>query len=158
MGASLVMSFFTICCGDAPAPTPPTHWAFQPLRKPAVPHDATGWAANPVDCFILAKLKEQGLQPVAQADGRTLLRRLHFDVIGLPPSVDELEEFHVAWDAGLVKRQAGLDRVVDRLLASPHYGERWGRHWMDVVRYADTAGDNADYPVPEARLYRDYII
>ncbi len=143
------------------------HWAFQPVRKPPVPHDPTGWAANPIDCFILAKLNEQGLRPVAQADGPTLLRRLYFDVVGLPPAVHEVEEFDRALDAGRAGRQAGLglgagytilDQAIDRVLASPHYGERWGRHWMDVVRYADTAGDNADYPVPEARLYRDYII
>src|SRR5262249_49899498 len=83
--------------------------------------------------------------------------RLYFDLIGLPPTVEEIEAFAAAWDAGRAKRQAIVDCWIDRLLASPHYGERWGRHWMDVVRYADTAGDNADYPIPEARLYRDYI-
>src|SRR5262249_32240593 len=126
------------------------------VRKPAVPADPTGWAANPIDCFILAKLQERGLRPVVQADGTTLLRRLHFDVIGLPPTPEEIAEF--ARDVASAKRQAAIASVLDRLLSSPHYGERWGRHWMDVARYADTAGDNADYPIPEARLYRDYII
>jgi hypothetical protein len=132
------------------------HWAFQPVRRPPVPADPTGWAAHPIDCFILAKLQERGLRPVAQADGTTLLRRLYFDVIGLPPTPEEIADF--ARDVASAKRQAAIAGVIDRLLSSPHYGERWGRHWMDVARYADTAGDNADYPIPEARLYRDYII
>ena len=132
------------------------HWSFQPVKKPAVPHDPTGWAANPIDSFIAAKLRERGLRPVAPATPQTLLRRVYFDLIGLPPTPDEIEAF--ARDSASAKPQASFGRVVERLLASPHYGERWGRHWMDVVRYADTAGDNADYPVPEARLYRDYII
>jgi hypothetical protein len=137
-------------------PSTSNHWAFQPVRKPAVPADPSGWAANPIDCFILAKLRERGLHPVAPADAPMLLRRLYFDVIGLPPTVEEIVNF--AREAASAKRQAALASVVDGLLSSPHYGERWGRHWMDVARYADTAGDNADYPVPEARLYRDYII
>ena len=81
-----------------------------------------------------------------------MLRRVTFDLTGLPPTISELDRF-MADDS-----PAAFDRVVERLLASPAYGERWGRHWMDVVRYADTAGDNADYPIPEARRYRDYII
>ena len=86
------------------------------------------------------------------ADKRTLIRRVTFDLIGLPPTPEEVDDFSAT------TRPTPLSRVVDRLLASPHYGERWGRHWMDVVRYADTAGDNADYPIPEAARYRDYII
>ena len=81
-----------------------------------------------------------------------MIRRVTFDLIGLPPTPEEVADFEN--DAS----PAAFSRVVDRLLASPHYGERWGRHWMDVVRYADTAGDNADYPIPEAARYRDYII
>jgi Protein of unknown function (DUF1553)/Protein of unknown function (DUF1549)/Planctomycete cytochrome C len=128
------------------------HWAFQPVKKVSPPADPGGWAENPVDAFVLAKLREQGLRPVVPADRRTLLRRLYYDLIGLPPAPQEVDAF-LADDS-----PDAYARVVERLLASPHYGERWGRHWMDVVRYADTAGDNADYPVPEARLYRDYII
>lgn len=128
------------------------HWAFQPVRDPGVPEDPTGWAEQPIDRFISERLTSEGLRPVAAADRTTLVRRLYFDLIGLPPTPDEIDEF-VGDD-----RPDALPRLVERLLASPHYGERWGRHWMDVVRYADTAGDNADYPVPEARLYRDYII
>ena len=86
------------------------------------------------------------------ADRRTLIRRVTFDLIGLPPTPEEVADF--VHDAS----PDAFSRVVDRLLASPHYGERWGRHWMDVVRYADTAGDNADYPIPEVARYRDYII
>jgi hypothetical protein len=130
----------------------PKHWAFEPVRKGVPPEDRSGWSGNPVDRFILAKLGEHHLRPVALADKRALCRRLYFDLIGLPPSPEEMADFLAA------DSPTAYSRLVDRLLASPHYGERWGRHWMDVVRYADTAGDNADYPVPEARLYRDYLI
>ena len=128
------------------------HWAFEPVRPVVVPDDASGWAIGAIDRFMLAKWTEQGLQPAATSERRTLARRVYFDLVGLPPQPDEVDAFVAdnspdAWS-----------KLVERLLASPHYGERWGRHWMDVVRYADTAGDNADYPVPEARLYRDYII
>ncbi len=90
--------------------------------------------------------------PVADADRRTLIRRVSFDLIGLPPAPEEIADF-LADD-----HPDAFVRVVERLLASPHYGERWGRHWMDVAHYADTAGDNADYPVPELARYRDYVI
>lgn len=128
------------------------HWAFQPVRKPKPPPDASGWSKNPIDQFINAKREEQKLRPMPRSDQRTLVRRVYFDLIGLPPTPAEVEAFLAdqAPDA--------LARLVDRLLASPRYGEKWGRHWMDVVRYADTAGDNADYPIPEARRYRDYLI
>jgi hypothetical protein len=114
------------------------HWAFQPVQAAPAPDDPSGWAKHPIDRFIAAKLRAQGLAAVGPADRRTLLRRLTFDLVGLPPSPDEVEAF--------VSDATGnaCEKAVDRLLASPHYGERWGRHWMDVVRYADTAGDNAD--------------
>jgi hypothetical protein len=128
------------------------HWAFQPVRSVAVPGVVTSWGANPIDEFIGARWQEAGLRPVGLADRRTLLRRLFFDLTGMPPTPEEAENF-LADDS-----DAAFEKLVDRLLASPRYGQRWGRHWMDVVRYADTAGDNADYPVPEAGLYRDYII
>jgi hypothetical protein len=112
----------------------------------------SSWPRSPIDRFILAKLEERGLQPAPPASRRTLIRRATFDLTGLPPTPAEVRAFldDPSPDA--------FGKVVERLLASPRYGERWGRHWMDVVRYADTAGDNADYPVPEAHLYRDYII
>ncbi|MCI0457527.1 MAG: DUF1553 domain-containing protein [Gemmataceae bacterium] len=128
------------------------HWAFRPVTKHSPPPDPTGRAHHPIDRFLAARLREQGLKPVALADRRTLIRRLSFDLIGLPPSPEEVEAF--------VRDRApdAYERLVERLLASPHYGERWGRHWLDVARYADTAGDNADYPIPEARLYRDWVV
>jgi hypothetical protein len=129
------------------------HWAFQPVRCPKIPEvREPSWAVSTIDHFILSKLDELGLKPVADADKATLLRRATFDLTGLPPTPAEVEDF--LRDTS----PRAFARVVDRLLASERYGERWGRHWMDVVRYADTAGDNADYPIPEARLYRDYII
>jgi len=118
----------------------------------AVPDDPSGWSAGAIDRFIRLKLAEQGLRPVETADRPTLLRRVYFDLIGLPPEPDDVEAFVAD------RSPDAWEKVVERLLASPLYGQRWGRHWMDVVRYSDTAGDNADYPVPEARLYRDYII
>ncbi len=131
------------------------HWSFQPVREPAVPQVADKrWPLTPVDHFILAKLEANGLRPVEIADRRALVRRATIDLIGLPPTPEEVDEF--------VNDPASLDEafrhVVERLLASRHYGERWGRHWMDLVRYADTAGDNSDYPVPQLYLYRNYVI
>ncbi len=128
------------------------HWAFQPVKAVSPPPDPDGRSDNPIDRFVAQRRRAAGLRPVAPADRRTLLRRVTFDLVGLPPTPDEMRAF-LADD-----RPDAYERVVERLLASPHYGERWGRYWMDLVRYADTAGDNADYPVPEARLYRDYII
>ncbi|HEV7222542.1 MAG TPA: DUF1549 and DUF1553 domain-containing protein, partial [Pirellulales bacterium] len=138
--------------GDPHPPQTDRHWAFEPVRLTPVPADPSGWSAGPIDRFIRAALSEQGLAPLATADRPALLRRVFFDLVGLPPEPSDVQAF-VGDDS-----PEAWTKVVERLLASPHYGERWGRHWMDVVRYADTAGDNADYPVPEARLYRDYII
>lgn len=139
----------------APASEPATakpHWAFEPVRRITPPADTEGWSMNATDRFVAAKLREQGLKPVGVADKRTLVRRAYFDLIGLPPSPEQVDAF--VTDRSL----NAYPKLIDQLLASPHYGERWGRHWMDVVRYADTAGDNADYPVPEIQRYRDYII
>jgi hypothetical protein len=128
------------------------HWAFEPVCKTELPPDATGWSAHPIDRFLSAKQQAAGVKPVALADKRVLLRRVTFDLIGLPPTPEDVDAF--------VNDQSpdAFAKVVERLLASPHYGERWGRYWMDVARYADTAGDNADYPIPEVHLYRDYVI
>src|SRR5205823_9460715 len=128
------------------------HWAFQPVKAITPPPDSDGRSDNPIDRFIAQRRRAAGLRPVGPADRRTLLRRVTFDLVGLPPAPEEMRDF-LADDS-----PDAFAKVVERLLASPHYGERWGRYWMDLVRYADTAGDNADYPVPEARLYRDYII
>ncbi len=128
-------------------------WSFQPLghvRPPDV-HDIS-WPRTPVDRFILARLEAEDLRPAAAADRRTLIRRVTFDLTGLPPSPAEVEAFVAD------RSPDAFAKVVDRLLASPSYGERWGRHWLDVVRYADTAGETADFPVREAYRYRNYVI
>jgi hypothetical protein len=128
-------------------------WSYQPIRKPSLPEvKDTAWPKTDVDRFILARLEEKRLKPAPLADKRSLLRRVTFDLIGLPPTPAEIQAF-LGDDS-----PDAFKRVVDRLLASPHYGERWGRHWLDVVRYADTAGETADYPVPQAYRYRNYVI
>jgi hypothetical protein len=128
-------------------------WSFQPIATPALPSVTnTSWPLTPLDRFILARLEKEGLRPAADADRRTWLRRVTFDLTGLPPTAEEIAAFLAD------QTPTAFERVVDRLLASPAYGERWGRHWLDVVRYADTAGDGADYPVREAYRYRDYVI
>ncbi len=133
------------------------HWAWQPLTKPAVPEvKNAAWCQTPVDNFILAQLDEKGLKPNPIADKRTLIRRATFDLIGLPPTVAEVDAF-LADDS-----PDAFAKVVDRLLASPHYGERWGRHWLDVARYSDTKGQirrqREDPHNPYAWTYRDYVI
>ncbi len=129
------------------------HWAFQPIGNPSAPQVADeSWPYNDIDRFILAKLSQHNLRPLADADKRTLLRRATFDLTGLPPSPEEVDTF-------LADRSPeAFSRVVDRLLDSPRYGERWGRYWLDVVRYADTAGDNSDFPIPQLYLYRNWVI
>ena len=127
-------------------------WSFQPLQPVSLPESTDSQALDPIDRFIAAARSAHGVAPVGQASRRVLLRRATLDMLGLPPTPEQLAEFD-ADDA-----PDALARVVDRLLASPRYGERFGRHWLDVVRYADTAGDGADYPVREAYLYRNYVI
>lgn len=129
------------------------HWSFQPVSNPHAPmvQDAN-WCRTEIDRFILAKLESRGLRPNPTADKRTLIRRVTYDLTGLPPTPIEIQAF-LADD-----RDGAFEAMVERLLLSPQYGERWGRHWLDVVRYADTAGDVADYPVPQAYHYRDYVI
>lgn len=129
---------------------PHEHWSFQPVRRPRLPF--VGDASNPIDAFVQERLAAAGLEPSAEAGKLTLLRRVTYDLTGLPPTLAEIDVF-VRDDA-----PGAYYRLVERLLASPRYGERWGRHWMDVVRYADTAGDSADYPIPQAAKYRDYVI
>jgi hypothetical protein len=129
------------------------HWAFQPLRKVVPPAVKTkDWARSPIDTFVLAGLEAHGLTPAPPANKRTLLRRVTFDLIGLPPTPAEIDAF-LADDS-----PRAFAKVVDRLLASPHYGERWGRHWLDLVRFAETAGHEFDFELPDAYAYRDYII
>ncbi len=133
----------------------PVHWAFQPIKDVVPPkNEGSAWGQSPIDAFVLAKLKEQGMSPAPQADRRTLIRRATFDLTGLPPTPEEVAAFESdsASDA--------FAKVVDRLLASPRYGERWGRHWLDVARYADTKGYvfNQERRYPYSYTYRDYVI
>jgi mono/diheme cytochrome c family protein len=128
-------------------------WAFQPLERPKVPSvPRSDWVRTPIDAFILAALQGHGLGPTREADRRTLIRRLSFDLIGLPPTPEEIEAF--------VQDQSpyAYEAQVDRLLASPHHGERWGRHWLDVVHYGDTHGYDKDKRRNHAWPYRDYVI
>ena len=132
--------------------TPSTHWSFQPIKQSAEPllKDKT-WSRNSIDKFILARLEKEGLKPSPEADKATLIRRLSLDLLGLPPATKEVDEFLSD------TRPGAYERLVDRVLASPHYGERWGRHWLDMARYADTNGFGFD----RARVmwrYRDWVI
>jgi Protein of unknown function (DUF1553)/Protein of unknown function (DUF1549)/Planctomycete cytochrome C len=129
------------------------HWSLRSVKEPAIPAvKDSSWPINPVDRFLLAKLEAKGLKPAGEADKRTLIRRITFDLIGLAPKPEEVEAF-VADSS-----PDAYEKLVDRLLASPHYGERWGRHWLDVVRFAETSGHEFDYEIPLAYLYRDYVI
>ena len=132
------------------------HWAYRPLSRPTPPPtNLRGWEAwprTPIDSFVLASLNVRGLHPSPEADRPTLIRRLYLDLIGLPPTVQEVEVF---------SRDPSVDayeRVVERLLGSPHYGERWARHWMDVIQFAETHGHDQDRPREHAWPYRDYLI
>jgi hypothetical protein len=129
------------------------HWSLQSVKRPPLPKvKDIGWCRSPIDHFILAKLEDAGLKPAPPADKRTLIRRVTFDLIGLPPTPQEIDAF--------LKDQSpeAFAKVVDRLLDSPHYGERWARHWLDLVRFAETQGHEFDFDLPEAYLYRDYVI
>ena len=135
-------------------------WAWQPLRNPSVPvfsesvADGSAAAMNPIDLFAWRRYREALLEPAPRADRRTLIRRATFDLTGLPPTPKEIEAFL----KDPASDQAAFEKVVDRLLESPHYGEQWGRHWLDVVRYADSAGFANDYERPNAWRYRDYVV
>ncbi|MEI6232389.1 MAG: DUF1553 domain-containing protein [Planctomycetota bacterium] len=143
---------------DAPAqdmtllPGVKTHWSFQPLIKPAVPKTPD---ANPIDSFITSALESKGLKRSPPADARTLVRRMYFDLIGLPPTPEQIADFEIAHAAS---REKAIATLVDSLLASPHYGERWARHWLDVVRFAESDGFETNQPRPNAWRYRDYVI
>lgn len=133
-----------------------SYWAYQPRSQPAVPTfdepADRSWTENPVDAFILERLRKEALRPAPPADRITLIRRVCFDLTGLPPAPDEVEAFvnDSSTDA--------WDKLVERLLASPRYGERWGQHWLDVVRFAESDGFEYDRHRPDAWRYRDYVI
>ncbi len=132
------------------------HWAFQPRKDPAPPTFTTApdkaWAKSPIDAFLLAGLKRAGLKPAPPAGRATLIRRVTFDLTGLPPTPEEIDAFLAD------KSPNAWEKVVDRLLASPHYGEQWGRHWLDVVRFAESDGYEYDMHRPDAWRYRDYVV
>lgn len=129
------------------------HWSFQPMRRPAVPSVRdSSWPRTPIDRFILARLRAHQIDPSPEADRRTLIRRLYFDLLGLPPEPDRVRDFVND------PRPDAYERLVEELLASPAYGERWARHWLDVVHYGETHGYDKDQPRPHAWPYRDYVI
>ena len=166
MRAKFVVSFATLCClllaSDTIAPlgkyTPAErrHWAFVKRAHPDVPtfRDPAdrAWIKTPVDAFILARLKKEGLKPSPAADRATLIRRVSFDLTGLPPTPAEIAAFVAD------RSPNAWEKLVDRLLASPHYGERWGQHWLDVVRFAESDGFEYDTHRRDAWRYRDYVI
>ncbi|MEC8778257.1 MAG: DUF1549 domain-containing protein, partial [Verrucomicrobiota bacterium] len=127
------------------------HWSWRPISKSKVPV-VEGENLSEIDSFIRARLKTDGLIPAEEADKRTWLRRVSYDLTGLPPSVEEINQFLGDPSADSHKR------VVERLLGSVHFGEKWARHWMDLVRYAETCGHEFDYPLEHSHEYRDYLI
>jgi hypothetical protein len=155
----LLTSFVLLTAAESSAPTERytpaerRHWAFQPRKQPVIPKfENDRWARSAIDAFILAGLKKQGLTPAAPADRRTLIRRVTFDLTGLPPTPAEVDAF--------VKDRDPLayEKLVDRLLESPRYGEKWGQHWLDLVRFAETDGFEYDTHRHDAWRYRDYVI
>ena len=129
------------------------HWAYRPLQSPTIPAvENDKWPWSPIDSFVLARLERAGLQPSADTQRRTLVRRLYFQLIGLPPTAEQTAEF-LADDAA-----DAVERLVDRLLASRHFGERWGRHWLDLARYADSNGLDENFLFREAWRYRNWVV
>ena len=127
-----------------------SHWAFKPISNPTLPVvKEKSWAKNPIDLFVLKKLEESGHKPAKAADSYTLLRRAYFDLIGLPPDPEAIKKF---------SKDPDWSKLINELLASKHYGERYGRHWLDVARFADSSGYGRDYFFPHAARYRDYVI
>src|SRR2546422_2501865 len=157
--ASISIALFALAAAPAAAEGPPgstgrqrDHWAFKAPVRPAPPAVKNGaWARNPLDRFVLARLEAEGLEPSPEADRTTLLRRLHLDLVGLPPSLEEVDAFLAGEASG------AYDREVERLLSSPHYGERWGRHWLDAARYADSDGFEKDKS-RQVWFYRDWVV
>ncbi len=129
-----------------------SYWFFQPIVRPAPPASKTGWVRNEIDHFVLKRLEEKGLTPAPEASRRILIRRLYADLSGLPPTESEVKAFEQDTSAD------AYEKLVDQLLESPRYGERWARHWLDLVRYAESDGYRADAYRPEAWRYRDYVI
>ncbi len=149
--AAVVVLAAALVAADRPA----GEWALTPLKRPtvpAVPAEDRTWVRNPVDAFVLDKLLANGLSPSPQADRRTLIRRLTVDLTGLLPTPEDIAAFENDPSPN------AYENLVDRLLSSPRYGERWARHWLDVVHYAESHGNDEDGPRPNAWPYRDYLI
>ena len=140
--------------GRAAEKVEPTWWSLTPLARPPVPPVTVqqGRVYNPIDAFVVARLQEKGMRQSPETDRRTLVRRLYFDLVGLPPAPAEVESFLADSDPD------AFEQLVDRLLGSPQYGERWSRHWLDVVHFGETHGYDKDQPRPNAWPYRDYVI
>lgn len=162
---NLTVCVLIAACGSWAAPVAPSehykpferkHWSFQQRAHPAVPEVTTAadkaWVRNPIDAFILERLNKEGLRPAPEADRRTLIRRVYFDLTGLPPTPEEIQAFLRD------KSPDAYEKIVDRLLRSPNYGERWGQHWLDVARFAESDGYEYDTHRPDAWRYRDYVI
>jgi len=129
------------------------HWSFRPLEKPAAPQVENAAAVrNPIDAFVVKELEARGIRPSPEADARTLIKRVHLDLVGLLPTPAEVEAYVRDESPGK------YEKLIDRLLASPHFGERWGRHWLDLARYADSDGYEKDRPRPDAYVFRDWVI
>lgn len=165
MGAPWPKATAAVSASTAPAPAASrttvrefteqekAYWSFQPIGRPAAPQVRDkDWVRTPVDAFILSRLEERGLRPAPETDRMTLIRRATFDLTGLPPTEAEIRDFIAD------KSPAAYEKLIERLLASPRYGEKWGRHWLDVARYADSTGNDEDHRYPYAWKYRDYVI
>jgi hypothetical protein len=152
LAACLFLAPQLACSAHASEASRATPWALQPIVRPVIPAVRTSAARNPVDAFVFAKLDALHLAPAPEADRRTLIRRLTFDLIGLPPTPEEVRAFEQD------KSPKAYETLVERLLASPRFGERWARHWLDVVRFAETTGFEVNTPRPNAWPYRDYVI
>ena len=131
------------------------HWSWRPIEHPQIPTvKHAEWATTNVDRFLLAKMEDAEITPAPDADRRALIRRLYFDLIGIPPTIEQQDRFF----EDPAEISAAMEKVVDELLASPQFGERWARHWLDLMRYAETLGHEFDFPLPYAWRYRDYVI
>ncbi|MCA9232122.1 MAG: DUF1553 domain-containing protein [Planctomycetales bacterium] len=149
----LILLNLTLLPGQSAVGEDSDWWAFQPLEKPALPEiESETWSQNPIDRFVYQRMAEREIQPAPQADWETLVRRLYFDLLGLPPTPEQIEEFTADQSPG------AWERLVDRILADPRYGEHWARFWLDLVRYAESDGWNKDSYRPHIWRYRDYVV
>ncbi len=152
---SLLACFISVSVGAIAFAADPIaqHWSFRPVVRPAAPVVKNGnWPRNAIDRFILARVESARLSPSSEADRRTLIRRLKFDLLGLPPTPGEVDAFVND------RNPLAYEKLVDRYLASPQYGERWARHWLDIVRFAESDGFETNQPRANAWPYRDYVI